>query len=176
MADELPHPFAQDVLVTSRSRPACATAAPRSFTRRTASISISRLNLRICIAHLRLHKTGKLGVHETGSRPNSTSARLLEPISPSKICLKLHVLGKCRSPIRLTPHYLASRQSVLRTRLSVSLEFASTPAILRARPSIITRCETYRALLPFVRLSVIAHIDYDGLAHTFMPPLFLEAV
>jgi tetratricopeptide (TPR) repeat protein len=33
----------------------------------TASILNSRLNLRLCITHLRLHETPNLGVHQTGS-------------------------------------------------------------------------------------------------------------
>ena len=46
-----------------------APLTPRSRTRRTASILNSLLNLRLCIANLRLHETPYLGVHETGSRP-----------------------------------------------------------------------------------------------------------
>jgi len=32
--------------------------------------------------------------------------------------------------------------------------------------------KTYAAFLPFVRHSVLTHIDYDGDADTFMPPLW----
>jgi hypothetical protein len=40
---------------------------------RTASILNSRLNLRLCIARLRLPETPYLGVHGTGSRPDHLS-------------------------------------------------------------------------------------------------------
>ena len=66
------HPFAKNVLVnvdvSRRLRHAHAALAHT----RTASILNSRLNLRLCIAYLRLPETPNLGVHQTGSRPVST--------------------------------------------------------------------------------------------------------
>src|SRR5690606_20245726 len=56
----------------SRSRAACATETPRSFTSLTASSLNSRLNFRLCIPTLQFRQTPYLGVHETGSRPAST--------------------------------------------------------------------------------------------------------
>src|SRR5690606_31570424 len=53
----------------SRSRAACATATPRSFTNLTASSLNSRLNFLLCIPTLQFRQTPYLDVHETGSRP-----------------------------------------------------------------------------------------------------------
>jgi hypothetical protein len=46
------------------------TETPRSRTSLTASILDSRLNLRLCMIHLRLYETPKLGAHQIGSSSN----------------------------------------------------------------------------------------------------------
>ena len=53
---------------SSRSRAVCATLTPRSLTSRIASTLNSRLNLRLAVTNLRLHKTPLLGVYKTGSK------------------------------------------------------------------------------------------------------------
>jgi hypothetical protein len=47
-----------------------AADSPRSLTSLTASMLNSRLNLRLCMTHLRLYETPNLGVHQTDSSSN----------------------------------------------------------------------------------------------------------
>jgi hypothetical protein len=60
---ELLHPLRSTFLWTPTSRPACATATPRSLT----SCDLEPTEFRLWMTHLRLHETPNLGVHETGS-------------------------------------------------------------------------------------------------------------
>src|ERR1700691_4489468 len=55
---------------TFRSADACTYETPRSLISRTASSLNSRVNLRLSMIHLRLHKNTYLGVFEAGCRPD----------------------------------------------------------------------------------------------------------
>ena len=91
----LPDPLRNPFSWRSRSRAACATETPRSFTNLTASSLNSRLNFRLCIPTLQFRQTPYLGVHETGSR-----AELAASLPRHALDVYDHFKGKCPAKLK----------------------------------------------------------------------------
>src|ERR1700722_19466301 len=78
------HPFANNVLVDVEV-PRRLSHAYASLTHQAYRLDLdSRLNLRLCIACLRLPETPYLGVHGTGSRPQEAIYLGNRPLSTNK--------------------------------------------------------------------------------------------